>query len=95
LHPSPLSFGSEFKLSIELEELLQNHPWSYLKDILDNGARCPLHPNQNEDRDMDLDFHLERGIPNYIYIYIYIYIYVYISIMASLSPFQSRYFLIG
>jgi len=62
VHPSPLSFGSEFKSSTDLDELLHIHPyWSKLKDILDNGAKFPLLLISKKDREMDLDFHLNRG----------------------------------
>jgi hypothetical protein len=62
LHPSQLSYGSEFRNSSELEELLQHHPhWSHLKDILDNGATFPLFPISSEERKNDLHFHLTRG----------------------------------
>jgi hypothetical protein len=62
LHPSILSFGSEFKPSSDLEELLHPHPfWQHLKEILDHGAKFPLLPISREDRINDLNFHLERG----------------------------------
>ncbi len=66
-HPSPISYGSEFKTSSELEEILQDHPhWPFLKEILDKGATFPLHPISQQDRIMDLNFHWDRG--NHIYI---------------------------
>jgi hypothetical protein len=62
VHPSPLSFGSEFKSSTDLDELLHIHPyWSKLKDILNNGAKFPLLLISKKYREMDLDFHLNRG----------------------------------
>ncbi len=61
-HPSQISYGSEFRSSIDLEELLRNHPlWPKLQDILDNGASFPLEPISDKDREEDLDFHSTRG----------------------------------
>jgi len=62
MHPSPISFGSEFKSSRDLEELLQQHPhWPHIKDVLDKGTSFPLLPISEEDRTKDLDYHLGRG----------------------------------
>jgi hypothetical protein len=62
MHPSPLSFGSEFKSSIDLDKLLHIHPyWSKVKDILDKGVKFLLLPISKEEREMDLYFHLNRG----------------------------------
>jgi hypothetical protein len=45
MHPSPLSFRSEFKAFLELEKLLQNHPyWPHLQNTLDHGVKFPLLP---------------------------------------------------
>lgn len=61
-HPSQISYGSEFRSSIDLEELLRDHPlWPKLQDILDNGASFPLEPISDKDRKEDLDFHSTRG----------------------------------
>jgi hypothetical protein len=61
-HPSQISFGSEFRPSIDLKDLLQDHPlWPKLRDILDNGAYFPLEDISKEDRKADLDFHSAQG----------------------------------
>jgi hypothetical protein len=61
-HLSQLSFGSEFKSSSDLEELLKDHPlWPKLSEILDKGATFPLHEISSEERETDLLYHLERG----------------------------------
>jgi hypothetical protein len=61
-YPSQLSYGSEFRPSSDLEELLQHHPhWPHLRRILDEGATFPLLPISHEERLMDLKFHLKRG----------------------------------
>jgi hypothetical protein len=61
-HPSQISYGAEFRLSDQLEELLAHHPfWPRLKEILDNGATFPLDEILSSDRAMDLSFHKNRG----------------------------------
>jgi hypothetical protein len=61
-HPSQISFGSEFKSSSDLEELLRDHPlWPKLKDILEKGATFPLQEVSDETRSEDIQFHLDRG----------------------------------
>jgi hypothetical protein len=60
--PSQVSFGSEFRDSCQLQELLQDHPfWKKLKDILDNGATFPLNPIDDASRKSDLEFHADQG----------------------------------
>jgi hypothetical protein len=59
---SIVSFGSEFRSTKELEQLLFFHPlWTSLKEILINGATFPLHTITREERFIDLDFHVSRG----------------------------------
>jgi hypothetical protein len=61
-HPSQLSYGSEFKPSSDLEELLREHPhWTHLREILEKGATFPLQNMSPEDRKKDINFHLDRG----------------------------------
>lgn len=61
-HPSQFSYGSEFRSSDNLENLLEDHPlWYKLKEILDNGASFPLQPMNEIDRRTDLEFHSTRG----------------------------------
>jgi hypothetical protein len=61
-HPSQISYGSEFKGMLELEEVLRDHPfWPRLKDLLENGASFPLQPISDETRHLDLSFHQDRG----------------------------------
>jgi hypothetical protein len=57
-HPSPISYGSEFKSSSDLRELLQHHPhWTHLKDMLNNGATFPLLPISQQEWNIDLEYH--------------------------------------
>jgi hypothetical protein len=59
---SQVSFGSEFKKSSKLQEILIHHPhWPQLKNILDNGASFPLIPLPQENRLIDLSYHKDRG----------------------------------
>jgi hypothetical protein len=52
---SQISYGSEFKKSSDLQELLQDHPhWDHLKEILDNGATFPLNQISSEERQKDV-----------------------------------------
>jgi hypothetical protein len=62
-HPnSQLSYGSEFKSTSQLEELLQDHPnWIPLKKLLQHGASFLLRPMTQEDRDVDLSYQIEHG----------------------------------
>jgi hypothetical protein len=63
---SQIHYGSEFKPSWKLEELLEHHPhWHQLKSILDHGATFPLRPITSEDRSTDDDFHKNRGNHKY------------------------------
>jgi hypothetical protein len=58
---SQVSFGSEFKKSSKLQELLTHHPhWLQLKNILDNGASFPLIQLSQENRSIDLSYHKDR-----------------------------------
>jgi hypothetical protein len=62
LHPSQISYGSEFRPSRVLEKLLQGHPfWPRLKLILDEGTTFPLEDITNKARLIDLKFHQDRG----------------------------------
>jgi hypothetical protein len=54
-HPSQISYGSQFSLLIQLEELLSHH------EILSNGASFPLDDISDQDRLMDLNFHANHG----------------------------------
>ncbi len=64
-HPSQLSYGSEFRLSEALEELLSDHPlWDCLKNILENGATFPLQPISDIDCQSDIVYHKERETIN-------------------------------
>jgi hypothetical protein len=59
MHSSILSYGSEFKHSSDLEELLCHHPFCpQLKDILTNGATSPLRDMSEKDRLTDIKYHL-------------------------------------
>ncbi len=59
---SQASFGSEFKSSSDLEELLCNHLfWTCLKDLLDNGTTFPLIPIDESTRKENLDYYQNRG----------------------------------
>jgi hypothetical protein len=61
-HSSILLFGSNFKPSSDLEELLHHHPfWNKLKEVIDHGAKFPLSQISREDRINDLNFLLKRG----------------------------------
>jgi len=61
-HPSQISYGSQFRLLIQLEELLSHHPlWTQLKEILSNGASFPLDEISDQDRLTDLNFHANHG----------------------------------
>ena len=60
--PSQISFGSEFRKSFDLEELLRDHPlWQKLKEIIDNGASFPLSTIDDITRRDDIDFFIKRG----------------------------------
>jgi hypothetical protein len=57
-----LYYGSEFKNTSELEPILSDHPlWKYTKETLENGAKFPLDPIDDESRKSDNNFHLSRG----------------------------------
>jgi len=59
-HPSQISYGSEFRHTAVLQELLLDHPlWPRLKNILDNGGSFPLQEISDQIRQMDLKFHQE------------------------------------
>ena len=59
---SQVFYGSEFKKSSLLQELLEHHPhWSHFQKILENGATFPLRPLNPEDRQKDILFLKERG----------------------------------
>ena len=61
-HPSQISYGSEFRTSHQLQELLLHHSfWPRLKEILDNGATFPLDEISLSDHTTDLFFHMKRG----------------------------------
>ena len=61
-HPSQISYGSEFRPSNDIEELLQDHPlWLKVKDILDNGIYFPLTPINDSQCKADLNFHKKEG----------------------------------
>jgi hypothetical protein len=61
-HPSQISYGSEFRPSEQLQELLGNHPlWQSLKIVLDNGATFPLEEISSSDHAIDISFHAKRG----------------------------------
>jgi hypothetical protein len=62
-HPrSQVSFGSEFRPTSDLKELLSGHPyWNTLQEILDNGATFPLRPISKDLREKDIIFHRDRG----------------------------------
>ena len=56
------SYGSEFKLSSDLESLLQHHPrWPALRTKLDHGSLFPLAPIPEDTRSVDLESALVRG----------------------------------
>jgi hypothetical protein len=59
---SQVSFGSEFRKSSELMELLHSHPfWPRLRHILDNGATFLLSSIDDDTRQENINFHLNRG----------------------------------
>ncbi len=59
---SPISYGSEFKPTSILLQLLQYHPlWYFTEDILTNGATFPLQPIPHDVRLDDNQYHLQRG----------------------------------
>lgn len=62
LHPSQISYGSEFRDPELLEELLCHYPfWPRLRNILVKGALLPLDDISDSDREKDLIFHSNRG----------------------------------
>jgi len=59
---SQVFYGSEFKSPDLLEKIFKNHPlWSFMKQILSDGASYPLKAIPEEIRKADLNFHKERG----------------------------------
>ena len=57
-----LQYGSEFRPSINLEELLQHHPlWMRTQAILDSGSKMPLQPMDPLLEQEDLLLGLKRG----------------------------------
>lgn len=61
-HPSQISYGSEFRPSAHLEDLLSQHPlWRRLKEILDQGATFSLDEISDFERHKDLVFHSNIG----------------------------------
>ena len=57
-----LQYGSEFRPSIDLEELLQHHPlWMRTQAILDSGSKMPLQPMDPLLEQEDLLLGLKRG----------------------------------
>ena len=59
---SVTSYGSEFKNSSQLNDLLKSHPqWLDLKDKLNNGSSFPLEEIQEDLRANNIDAAFERG----------------------------------
>ena len=57
-----LCYGSEFKSTAALEQLLQRHPrWQAMKDKLENGASFPAEEISEQERVNDLVERLQRG----------------------------------
>jgi hypothetical protein len=59
---SQVSYGSEFRNPMVLEELLHHHPhWSHLRNVLSHGATFPLNYISPENREQDLLLHRQWG----------------------------------